>query len=84
MDIEYDPEKDRLNQVKHGISFARAVELELVAYVEDDRYAEPRVRLYGYIDELPYCAAGTERGTKLRIISLRRAHAKEFQRYVKA
>ena len=29
MEIEYDPEKDRLNQVKHGLSLARAADMDL-------------------------------------------------------
>jgi len=81
MDIEFDPAKDAVNRDKHGISLARAVDLEVLAYVEDDRFEEPRFRLYGLIDGVAYCAAGTERDEKVRIISLRRAHAKEMKRY---
>lgn len=83
MEIEFDADKDRANIAKHGISLARAIDLELIAYVSDDRYREPRARLYGLIDDALYCAAATERGEKLRIISLRRAHAKELRRHVR-
>lgn len=83
MEIEFDPAKDQVNVEKHGISLARAIDLELIAYVPDDRYREPRVRLYGLIDDALYCAAATEREDKLRIISLRRAHAKELRRHVR-
>lgn len=82
MDIEYDPAKDAINIAKHGISLARAADLELLAYEADDRFDEPRFRLYGLIDGVAHCVAGTDRGGKVRVISLRRAHAKEMKRYV--
>tara|TARA_R110000787_G_scaffold141302_1_gene254771 strand:+ start:132 stop:380 length:249 start_codon:yes stop_codon:yes gene_type:complete len=82
MDIEFDPAKEAINIEKHGISLARAVDLEVLALIEDDRFEEARFRIYGHIDGLPYCAAGTRRGQKVRIINLRRAHRKEMDRYV--
>lgn len=82
MEIEFDHAKDALNIQKHGISLARAADFQLLAYVPDDRYAEPRFRLYGLIDGLPYCLAGTERNGLVRVINLRRAHREEMQRYV--
>jgi uncharacterized DUF497 family protein len=81
MEIEFDPAKDAANIEKHGISLARAAELDLLAYVADDRFAEPRFRLYGLIDGEAYCVAGADRDGKVRVISLRRAHAKEMRRY---
>ena len=81
MDIEFDPAKDAANIAKHGISLARAAELEVQAYVADDRFAEPRFRLYGLIDGEAYCVAGTMRGETIRVISVRRAHAKETRRH---
>lgn len=83
MEIEFDPAKDATNIAKHGVSLARATDLELLAYVEDARFAEPRFRLYGLIDGEAYCAAGTDRDGIVRVISLRRAHAKEMRRYVR-
>ena len=82
MEVEFDPAKDALNTEKHGISLARAAELDLLAYVADDRFGEPRFRLYGLIDGEPYCVAGTDRDGTVRVISLRRAHAKEMRRHV--
>jgi uncharacterized protein len=81
MQIEFDPDKDAVNIAKHGISLARAVDLEILAYVDDSRFAEPRFRLYGLINEVTHCLAGTDRDGKIRVISLRRAHAKEIRRY---
>lgn len=82
MEIEFDADKDAINIDKHGISLARAADLELLAYVDDDRFAEPRFRLYGLIDGTAYCVAGTDRDGKVRVISLRRARAKEMKRHV--
>ena len=83
MQIEFDPAKDAANIAKHGVSLARAADLEVLAYVEDRRFAEPRFRLYGEIDGEAYCLAGTDRDGVIRVIGLRRAHAKEMRRHVK-
>ncbi len=82
MEIEFDPDKDAVNIAKHGVSLSRANDLVILAYVTDLRFEEPRFRLYGMIDGVAYCLAGTDRESIIRVISLRRAHAKEFQRYV--
>ncbi|KAK0348952.1 hypothetical protein LTR94_035100, partial [Friedmanniomyces endolithicus] len=63
MDIEFDPTKDAANVEKHGVSLARAVELAGIVVVQDDRFEEPRFRLYGTIDGVAHCAAVTMRGS---------------------
>ena len=78
--LEFDPDKDAANVAKHGISLSRATELELLARVMDDRFAERRFRAYGLIDGALHCLAYTLRGEMLRAISLRRAHWKELHR----
>lgn len=82
MSIRFDPTKNDANIAKHGVSLSRAEEMEILAYVPDDRFEEPRFRLYGIIDGQAYCAAGADRDGTVRMISLRRAHAKEMRRYV--
>jgi len=84
MKIEFDPAKDETNIAKHGISLARAGELEILAFLEDDRndYGETRYRAWGLIDGKAHCLVFTDRGGVLRAISLRRAHQKEMNRYV--
>ena len=82
MNIAFDPAKDQANVAKHGMSLALAADLDVLAYVSDDRFAEPRFRLYGLIDGVACCVAGTDRDGVVRVISLRRAHAKEMNRYV--
>jgi uncharacterized DUF497 family protein len=83
MEIEFDPDKDAANIAKHGISLARAVDLEGAVVVRDDRFAgEQRYRLYGRIGGEPFCLAAVLRGGIVRAISLRRSHSKEFNRHV--
>lgn len=84
MPIEFDPAKDEANIAKHGVSLARAAELEILAFIEDQRtaYGETRYRAWGLIDRAAYCLAFTRRGDNIRAISLRRAHKKEMDRYV--
>ena len=82
MAIELDPIKDAANIAKHGVSLALAAELQVVARVYDDRYAEPRLRAYGLIDGETYCLAYAIRNGRVRAISLRRAHMKEYRRHV--
>ena len=84
MKIEFDADKDRGNIAKHGISLSRAVELEMLAVLRDDRfdYGEERFRAWGLIGDISYCLAFSTRNGKVRAISLRRAHKKEMDRYV--
>ena len=81
MAIVFDPTKDAANIAKHGLSLARADDLQILARVVDDRYAETRYRAYSLIDGELYCLAYARRGNDLRAISLRRAHLKEFRRH---
>ncbi len=81
--IEFDPEKDRLNMEKHGVSLARASELEVIGYARQKRGSEPRSRIYGLIEGRWYCLIYTMRESTVRAISLRRAHEDEVSRYVK-
>jgi uncharacterized DUF497 family protein len=81
--IEFDPAKDAINREKHGVSLARARDIDIVALEHDERYeyGEWRFRGWGYIDGVAYCLAFTTRDGRIRAISLRRAHRKEMRRY---
>ncbi len=85
MKIEFDTAKDETNIAKHGVSLSRAVELDIMAVLRDDRfdYGEDRYRAWGLIDGVTYCLAFSTRNKKVRAISLRRAHRKEMDRYVR-
>lgn len=87
MKFDWDDAKDALNEVKHGISFKEAVLLwsdsGMIA-VRADRHGEQRwvalARMYGAV----WAAVYTVRGDVIRIISVRRATAKEAARYDEA
>ncbi|WP_417233016.1 BrnT family toxin [Brevundimonas sp.] len=85
MAIAFDPAKDAANIAKHGVSLALASELEVLAVVEDERrdYGEVRKRAFGVIDGVFFSLAYTLRDGQVRAISLRRAHQKEIDRYVR-
>ena len=88
MQFEWDDEKEKINIVKHKLDFTTA------AFVFDD---EDRLEIYDEnhsSDEDRYLAIGavgsmlviltvvfTERGEKIRIISARKATAKERKMY---
>ncbi len=84
MTITFDPGKDVVNREKHGLSLARAVEIDLgsATVLADHRqdYGEPRWRAYGMMDGRLHMLAFTVRDGVLRAISLRRANAKEARR----
>ena len=80
--IQFDREKDESNVAKHGISLARAGDMEILARLDDDRFSEPRFRAYGLIDGRMFCLAYVVRAGMVRAISLRPTRAKEFRRYV--
>lgn len=80
--IDFDLKKDEANKIKHGISLSRADDM-IVDAVRPDPYSdEPRLRAYGRIDGEKFCLVYVERGDRLRAISLRRAHSKEYGRHV--
>jgi uncharacterized protein len=79
--IEFDPRKDAANIAKHGVSLALAAELEIIAVIADERFAEPRFRAYGLIGGVHHCLAFALRDGNVRAISLRRAHMKEYRRH---
>jgi uncharacterized DUF497 family protein len=80
--IEFDPDKDRQNITKHGISLTRAGDMDVRGFASSHRHAEARSRAYGIIDGRWYCLIYTVRADALRAISLRRAHDDEVFRYV--
>lgn len=86
--ITFDPDKDRINRQKHGVSLAHAADLDWDTAMEelDDRedYGEDRYRAFGAIENKLYCVVYVDRDDGRRIISLRKANAKEVRNYVEA
>ena len=82
--MKFDPAKEDANVAKHRVSLARAADFDLAFAMIDDRadYGEDRFIGYGLLDGLPHCLVFTTRDGTVRPISLRRAHDKEYRRYV--
>ena len=82
---EWDSAKAAVNLDKHGVSFERILELEWPrAIVFEDRrqpYGERRFIAYAPIGERLYVVVYSPRGLRRRIISLRKANAREVVRY---
>jgi uncharacterized DUF497 family protein len=84
MGVVFDPEKDALNIAKHGISLARAEEMDMAAALvrEDDRFDyETRYVAFGEIDDTLHCLVFTFRGSRVRAISLRKTNKRENSRH---
>ena len=84
MDCERDPNKSAANKQKHGIDFVEAQALwndvdrvEVPARTVD----EPRFVVIGVIKGKHWSAVITPRGTKTRIISVRRSRKEEIEAY---
>jgi uncharacterized protein len=86
MNFEFDPAKDAANQEKHGISLEKAAYLvwEEANITEDRRgaYGEARMVAVAPIGSRLYVVVYTDRPPQRRIISLRKANAREVKRYV--
>ena len=85
MKIEFDPDKNAINQQKHGLSLADAERMDLgtAAIDADLRYAygEGRFQALGLIGGRLHMLVFTMRGDVLRVISLRKANPREVRRY---
>ena len=85
MAFEWDEEKRESNLVKHEVDFRRMPALFDGPTVEtiDDRmnYGETRLNCLGEIEGRVYVVATTWRGPNRRIISARKANAREQRTY---
>ncbi len=83
MPYEWDETKRRSNIRKHGVDFAlvEAFDMETAIQAPDLRYAEPRVRAYGYIGNRMHVLVYVRREANVRVISLRKANRREEMRY---
>lgn len=82
-EFEWDDAKRRLNVEKHGIDFDEAIEVFYGPYVlrRSDRRMEERWIAIGATERRVVTVIFTRRGTKLRIISARRARKNEESTY---
>ena len=85
MQYEWDDTKAESNLQKHGVSFvsALAFEWEYAIVREDDRsnYGEPRWIAYAPIKGRLHIMIYTLRNNVIRLISLRKANAREVTLY---
>jgi len=85
MDYEWDPVKAERNALKHGVLFeaAEGFDWSGAAIMKDRRqdYGEPRFIAVGPIEQRLHVLVFTPRGTKIRVISLRKANEREKLRY---
>ncbi len=84
MEFEFDSRKSEANKRKHGIDFVAAQALwddphviEIPARTTD----ESRVLVVGKIERSHWSAVVTERGGRIRLISVRRARKEEVAIY---
>ena len=85
-EFEWDPDKEAANLQKHGISFTQAAaafrDPFAVDWIDDrEDYGEERVVLLGMTDGSVLLVVYTERGSRIRIISARRADRYEQEIY---
>jgi len=87
MKITYDPAKNIKNIRERGLSFDRVVELDWETAIarEDKRrdYGEIRTHVLAMLEHRLYAAVYTKRAGSLRVISFRKANAKEELWYAK-
>lgn len=88
MEIEFDPEKSARNVEVRGLPFDLVADFDfdsaLVARDTREDYGEDRFIALGLIGERLHVVAYTMRGDRLRVISLRKANAREVERYEQA
>jgi uncharacterized protein len=82
--FEFDERKSRINKLKHGIDFVEAQALWRDAALLEGvgrGGSEARFLVIGRIDGKHWAAVITYRGASVRLISVRRARAKEVEAY---
>jgi len=87
MDFEWDPEKAKLNESKHGVSFFEACEIfddDHSSAVRDPDHSvdEERYLIFGLSKAGSYLVVSyTERGDRIRLISARQMTPREREAY---
>jgi uncharacterized protein len=84
-DITFDPLKDAINRLQHGVSLELASEIvwkDVVLKIDERRdYGEVREVGYMPLRGRMFCVVFTRRTNARRIISLRRANKREIRQY---
>ena len=80
--FEWDDAKRRANLAKHGVDFAAidAFDSETALIDPDTRQTEPRWIATGFLGSRLHVVVYAMRGTRRRLISLRKANAREVRK----
>lgn len=86
MEFEFDPEKDRINQERHGLSLAFGVHLfadplHIVLPSIRPVDGEDRFKIVGEVEDRLFTAVHVWRSGKVRFISVRRSNNGEERIY---
>ena len=85
MNITFDPQKNEQNRAKHGVSFEQVAECDwsMADIRRDTRYdyGEPRFIAFLPLNGRLHNVVFTTRDEAMRIISFRKANAKEIKHY---
>ena len=88
MEISFDPAKNEKNIHERGLSFERAVEFDfqVAIFLVDSRYNYEEIRYIavGYLERRLHILCFTETPTGIRVISFRKANAREAKKYEKS
>ena len=81
---EWDEAKRHSNRSKHRLDFTaiEAFDWDTASTKPDNRHGELRFVATGYIGSRLHIVVYTERGDRMRIISLRKANPREVRDYV--
>lgn len=83
--LEWDEAKRTMTLRERGLDFADLTRFDWneAIYSLDERqdYGEPRAIAFGFLDDRFVCVVYTNRGSNLRIISLRKANDRERKVY---
>ncbi|MGH7059418.1 MAG: BrnT family toxin [Stellaceae bacterium] len=87
MEITFDPAKNERNIRERSLSFERVRDFDFnraLLWIDTRHdYGEARQIALGYLDDRMHVLCFTETPTGIRVISLRRANAREVRRYEK-
>jgi uncharacterized DUF497 family protein len=88
VEITYDPAKNLRNIALRGLNFERVVDFDFLdaTYLIDDRreYPETRRIAIGYLEGRLHHLCFVEIATGIRVVSFRKANAREAKRHGKA
>jgi uncharacterized DUF497 family protein len=88
VEISFDPVKNEKNIRERGLSFERATEFDFegATFLVDDRreYGEVRYIAIGYLDRRLHILCFVSTTSGIRVVSFRKANAREATRYGKA